>query len=139
MAKRKKSKTAKAIKSAKSAVRKTGAGVKRVARKAAAPFSSQYTTSPSIRQDFSFRWMVLGPNGAVGLMKNSQKNRKPGGWGCLCIGMAPVARPPSSRCGKYPRGVRFWPPPGHRPGADLAQPPTWIGTPQAMEPTRKAS
>jgi hypothetical protein len=35
MAKRKKSKTAKAIKSAKSAVRKTGAGVKRVARKAA--------------------------------------------------------------------------------------------------------
>jgi hypothetical protein len=35
MAKRKKSKTAKAIKSAKSAVRKTGAGLKRVAKKAA--------------------------------------------------------------------------------------------------------
>ena len=35
MAKRKKSKTTKAIKSAKSAVRKTGAGLKRVAKKAA--------------------------------------------------------------------------------------------------------
>ena len=35
MAKRKKSNTAKVIKSAKSAVRKTGVGVKRVARKAA--------------------------------------------------------------------------------------------------------